>query len=39
MKKYLKIPDKKRIALALELIAGHGVSPADASKYLKSVNA
>lgn len=34
MKKYLKVPDKKRIALALELIAGHGVSPADASKYL-----
>ena len=34
MKKYLKVPDKKRIALALELIAGHSVSPADASKYL-----
>ena len=34
MKKYLKIPDKKRIALAMELIVGSGVSPADASKYL-----
>lgn len=34
MKTYLKVPDKKRIALALELIAGHGASPADASKYL-----
>jgi hypothetical protein len=34
MKKYLKIPDKKRIALAMELIVGNGVSPADASKYL-----
>jgi len=34
MKKYLKVPDKKRIALALELIAGHNISPADASKYL-----
>jgi hypothetical protein len=33
-KKYLKIPDKKRIALAMELIVGSGVSPADASKYL-----
>ena len=34
MKKYLKIPDKKRIALALEMIVGRGVTPADASKYL-----
>lgn len=34
MKKYLKIPDKKRIALALEMIVGRGVSPTDASKYL-----
>jgi hypothetical protein len=33
-KKYLKIPDKKRIALALEMIVGRGVTPADASKYL-----
>ena len=34
MKKYLKIPDKKRIALALEMIVGRSVTPADASKYL-----
>ena len=34
MKKYLKIPDKNRIALALEMIVGRGVTPADASKYL-----
>jgi hypothetical protein len=34
MKKYLKIPDKKRIALTLEMIVGRGVTPADASKYL-----
>ncbi len=33
-KKYLKIPDKKRIALTLEMIVGRGVTPADASKYL-----
>lgn len=34
MKKYLKISDKKRIALTLEMIVGRGVTPADASKYL-----
>jgi hypothetical protein len=33
-KKYLKITDKKRIALTLEMIVGRGVTPADASKYL-----
>jgi hypothetical protein len=33
-KKYLKIPDKKRIALTLEMIVGRGATPADASKYL-----
>ena len=34
MKTYLKIPDKHRIAKAMELIIGHGESPADASRML-----
>lgn len=34
MKNYLKIPDKKRIAEAMELVIGNGMSPADASKKL-----
>lgn len=34
MKKYTKIPDKSRIAYALELMVGHGLTPAQTARMM-----
>jgi len=34
MKTYLKVPNKKRIALSLEMVCGHNLTPIQASVLL-----
>ncbi len=34
MKKYLKVPNKKRIALSLEMVCGYNLTPIQASVLL-----